>query len=38
MKDIIIDLERKGQLQINFVSLFMEKTNMVTHNLTKAVN
>ena len=38
MEDIIIDSECKGQLQIDSGLLFIQKTNMVTHNLTKAIN
>ena len=38
MEDIIIDSEWKGQLQTDSVSLFIEKTDMITHNQTKAIN
>lgn len=38
MKNIIIDSEWKGWLQTNYVSLFIEKRNMITHKLTKAID
>lgn len=38
MENIIINSKWKGWLQTDFVSLFTEKTDMITHNLIKAIN